>query len=50
MQRNILIWVQYANYIGKESIYLLQSSSKSVPNTFKTKTLTTLRRIRVGRC
>jgi len=39
----------YANHIGRESMYLLQTSSKPVPNTFRTKTLTALRGIRVGR-
>jgi hypothetical protein len=41
---------QYANYIGRDSMYLLQSSSKPVPNMFKTKMLTTLRRIGAGHC
>jgi len=35
--------------MGRESIYLLQSSSKLVPNTFRIKILITLRRIGVGR-
>jgi thiaminase len=50
MQRNTLMSARYVNYIGRDSIYLLQSSSKLVSNMFKTKTLTTSRRIRAGRC
>jgi hypothetical protein len=50
MQRNTLILAQYANHMGRDSMYLLQSSSKPVPNIFRTKTLTILRRIKAGRC
>jgi hypothetical protein len=41
---------RYANHIGGKSMYLFQTSSKPVPNTFKIKKLTTLRGIGAGRC
>jgi hypothetical protein len=41
---------QYANHMGRESMYLLQAFSKPVPNMFKTKTSTTLKGIRAGHC
>ena len=50
MQRSILMLAQYANHIGKESMYLLQTSFKLVPNTFKIKILATLRGIGASRC
>ena len=40
---------QYANHMGRESMYLLQTSSKLVPNIFKTKTLATLKGIGASR-
>ena len=40
---------RYANYMGKKSMYLLQTFSKLVPNTFRTKTSVTLKEIGVSR-
>ena len=50
MQRNTSILARYANHMGRESMYLLQTSSKLIPNIFKTKTSATLKGIKASRC
>ena len=50
MQKSTSMSAQYANYIGRESMYLLQTSSKLIPNMFRTKTSATLKGIGASCC